>query len=101
MPDITMCKGTDCPAKDTCYRAQATPSERQSYFADSPRYNNNCDHYVGVNEGTQVGLQFIGVEYNSGEGEFELTINAAVGTIYLSREMWDEIASVWDAHRKG
>ena len=37
MPDITMCKGTDCPLKDNCYRHNAKPSEfRQSYFVNAP-----------------------------------------------------------------
>lgn len=36
MPDITMCPGDKCPRKSDCYRATATPSERQSYFAWAP-----------------------------------------------------------------
>jgi len=48
MPDITLCEGTDCPLKETCYRYKATPSEyRQSYFQEPP-YNKEegkCEHY--------------------------------------------------------
>ncbi len=48
MPDMSMCKGTDCPLKDTCYRYKAIASEfRQSYFFDLP-YNKEeekCDYY--------------------------------------------------------
>jgi hypothetical protein len=37
MPDITMCKGVDCPLRETCHRHMVTPSEhRQSYFFISP-----------------------------------------------------------------
>lgn len=37
MPDITMCKGGDCPLKEYCERHTATPCEyRQSYFVDPP-----------------------------------------------------------------
>lgn len=33
MPDITMCKGGECPLKDTCYRHTAKPySVGQSWF---------------------------------------------------------------------
>jgi hypothetical protein len=46
MPDITMCKGTDCPLKDRCYRAQAKPTpRRQSYFVTPPFRNGRCDHF--------------------------------------------------------
>lgn len=34
MPDITMCKGSDCPQKLKCYRYTAVPSRyRQAYFS--------------------------------------------------------------------
>jgi hypothetical protein len=37
MPDITMCKGRDCPLKNNCYRYTATPDElAQSYFSGPP-----------------------------------------------------------------
>ncbi len=37
MADITMCKGTACPMKESCYRHIATPNEhRQSYFMTVP-----------------------------------------------------------------
>lgn len=47
MPDISMCKGTDCPLKETCYRYTAEPSEfMQSYFTISPIKNDRtCDYY--------------------------------------------------------
>ena len=32
MADITMCPGTCCPKKETCYRYWAPPSEEQLYF---------------------------------------------------------------------
>lgn len=46
MPDISMCPGTDCPKKETCYRFMATPSDYQSYFIHSPiKEDGECDHY--------------------------------------------------------
>lgn len=48
MPDITMCRGKDCPKKDSCYRFTAKPNEwRQSYFLESPidLEKNVCKHY--------------------------------------------------------
>ena len=48
MPDISKCKGTDCPLKESCYRYTAIDSEyRQSYFMKAP-YNkeeDKCNHY--------------------------------------------------------
>lgn len=50
MADITMCRGTKCPKKDTCFRYTATPdSQRQSYFIEAP-YGKvigwDCMYYV-------------------------------------------------------
>jgi len=40
MPDITMCWGWDCAAKDQCYRFLAKPNlYRQSFFAERPKCN--------------------------------------------------------------
>jgi len=40
MPDITMCKDSECPKAQKCYRFKATPTPYwQSYFAESPRPN--------------------------------------------------------------
>lgn len=36
MPDITMCKGDDCPFKEKCHRYTAEPEEYQSYFLVPP-----------------------------------------------------------------
>lgn len=50
MPDITMCEGTGCPAKESCYRFTATPSEfRQSYFVEPPIKDGKCEYYWGEN----------------------------------------------------
>jgi hypothetical protein len=56
MPDITMCTGGDCPAKETCYRFKATPSEyRQSFFTKPPwNFVNGCEHYWPVVAKSQV-----------------------------------------------
>jgi hypothetical protein len=48
MPDITMCPGTNCPYKETCYRFTAKPSEYwQSYFIEPPFKDGECDMYWG------------------------------------------------------
>jgi len=47
MADITKCKGTNCPNKETCYRFTAISNEyRQSFFAEVPlKSDNTCDEY--------------------------------------------------------
>jgi hypothetical protein len=50
MPDITMCSGDNCPAKETCYRFTAIPNEwRQSYFMEAPiKGDNTCEYFMKV-----------------------------------------------------
>jgi len=46
MPDITMCKGKDCPLKNNCYRHTVKPSViHQSYFIEEPydKKKKNCE----------------------------------------------------------
>lgn len=51
MPDITLCKGEGCSAKESCYRFTATPSPyMQSYFTESPIEGTDCDYYWKVEE---------------------------------------------------
>lgn len=46
MADITMCRGTDCPLKQNCYRFMAKPSEYwQSYFIEVPHDGKKCDKF--------------------------------------------------------
>ena len=45
MPDITMCKGTNCPLKEKCYRFTAKADEYQSYFNEIPLKDGKCDMY--------------------------------------------------------
>ena len=53
MPDITKCKGTNCPVKEQCYRFTAEASEfMQSWFLDAPGEHHDdgkftCDKYWG------------------------------------------------------
>ena len=55
MPDITKCKGIDCPIKDSCYRYTAEDSGKwQSWFVDDnvgKLVDNkfSCDVYWGEN----------------------------------------------------
>jgi hypothetical protein len=49
-PDISLCLGTDCPQKETCYRFTAKPNEYwQSYFSVPPIKDGKCDMYWGDN----------------------------------------------------
>jgi len=50
MPDISMCNDYSCPAFDDCYRAQAKPSMRQSYFMTSPRDKDKCSYFWPLEE---------------------------------------------------
>jgi len=44
--DITMCKGTDCPLKETCHRYTAPWSFLQSVFLDVPlEEDGTCEYY--------------------------------------------------------
>ena len=49
MPDITMCKGINCPIKKLCYRFWVKPSQFQWYFIEIPYDHNKhfCEHYWG------------------------------------------------------
>jgi hypothetical protein len=49
MPDISMCVGTNCPHKETCYRFTAKPSDYQSYFIYPPVKDGKCEMYWGKN----------------------------------------------------
>jgi hypothetical protein len=49
MPDITMCPGTNCTYKETCYRYTAKPSDYQSWFMEAPIKEGKCDVYWGDN----------------------------------------------------
>jgi hypothetical protein len=48
MSDITMCKGTDCPIKEKCYRFTAKADDLyQSYFTEPPIKDGKCEMYWG------------------------------------------------------
>ena len=49
MADICMCKGTNCPVKEDCYRYTAKADEYQSYFVDAPIKDGKCEYYWGEN----------------------------------------------------
>jgi hypothetical protein len=53
MPDITMCSGTGCELKDTCYRHTAKPSDYQSWFLVvpyDPGVDDECEYYWSIDE---------------------------------------------------
>lgn len=55
MPDITMCEGTNCPIKETCYRFKAQPSTYQSYFTEPPiNSNGECEYYLELYDRTKL-----------------------------------------------
>ncbi len=44
--DITKCKGTNCPLKESCYRFTATEDkEYQSYFIEPPIKDGKCEMF--------------------------------------------------------
>lgn len=48
MADISMCKGLECPLKESCYRYKAPVNEyMQSYFVEVPFdfEKNSCEHF--------------------------------------------------------
>lgn len=45
MPDITMCKGGNCPLKYSCKRYMSLPDEWQAFFAHVPYNKDGCEHY--------------------------------------------------------
>lgn len=50
MPDISMCKGDECPWKENCVRYMATPEPlNQTYFMHPPYIldgeSMSCDYY--------------------------------------------------------
>lgn len=57
MPDISMCEGTGCLQKESCYRFTAEPSKYQSYFG-SPPYKCSteaCEYYWNNGKGLNNG----------------------------------------------
>ena len=49
MPDISMCKGVNCPLAFNCYRFTATPNPyRQSYMTETPwnEEKKECGYYL-------------------------------------------------------
>lgn len=46
MPDIDMCKGTDCEARGRCYRHVAKPNGAyQWWMMDVPGKDESCEFY--------------------------------------------------------
>ena len=48
MADITKCKGTDCPLKETCCRFLAMEVLRQPYFTEVPFKDGKCKYYWNI-----------------------------------------------------
>ncbi len=50
MPDITKCKGTDCPLKEQCYRYTAKDDEYQAFLVEVPYKDGKCEMFWGDNQ---------------------------------------------------
>jgi hypothetical protein len=51
MADITLCKGGECPLKETCRRYTTPPNpERQWMFMTIPYDEGKCNMYWGENQ---------------------------------------------------
>lgn len=48
MPDVSMCEGTNCSNKESCYRFTAKPNPyRQAYFIQIPlKLDGTCDYFM-------------------------------------------------------
>jgi hypothetical protein len=60
MPDISMCPGINCVIQLTCWRFIAQPSERQTYFTETPEFendednkSNDCSYWMGNRDGRE------------------------------------------------
>lgn len=52
MADITKCNDEGCERRKQCFRFMSVSNENwQSYFAESPRKDEGCDHFYQVEEG--------------------------------------------------
>jgi hypothetical protein len=54
MPDITLCKGLECPIKHTCIRFTSKSNIIQSYLVDSPYDKNIKDCKLYYRETSDV-----------------------------------------------
>lgn len=59
-----MCKGGDCPMKDSCYRFRAIPYEFQSYISIPPVKDGYCEYFweLGENKRRIRSLEEIEIE---------------------------------------
>ena len=84
MPDITMCKGDGCRARNHCYRFTATPSDyRQSWFVQTPGNNKNCAYYYEL----EVDKMFYNV------------IDAKTGEIYIDMGLSSDVSKFLVQHK--
>lgn len=49
MPDIAMCLGGDCEARELCYRYRARPNPLgQAYLSDVPGRDEHCEWFASI-----------------------------------------------------
>lgn len=73
MVDISKCEGHDCPMKHNCFRFTSTPSKWQSYMAEIPYKDGECDsYYPAIRKGEVVrSIDYWAVRYmEDGEKKF-------------------------------
>jgi len=55
MPDISMCRNTECPQRKKCYRFMAVPNPgRQFYNAYHPDKDSKCKSFLKILEGDRI-----------------------------------------------
>lgn len=57
MPDISMCKNTQCPMRYRCYRFAAIPSRRQSYASFAPDASGVCVAFDPIRPADKIQLE--------------------------------------------
>jgi hypothetical protein len=75
MPDLTLCKGENCPQKNDCLRFRAKPDLLQYYFNEVPYQEefNMCDEFIQVEWHDEQICQKCGLEFLNDSNEEPLT----------------------------
>lgn len=46
MPDISMCRNSNCPKHETCYRFTAVPNPKRQVYAGFKPTDNVCMYFI-------------------------------------------------------
>ena len=85
----------DLTAQELLWEYAQRRREVDTAFADDLEFALEQAGYVDCNVAS---FHFVGID-NHGEAEIALELDYKRGTIFLSREMWDEITALWDKER--